>query len=133
NAAAGLHLGGGKAVIMGDPKTDKNPEMLRAFGRYIQSLNGRYITAEDVGTDEYDMDLIHMETDYVTGISAGEGTSGNPSPVTAYGLYKGMQAAAKEAFGDDSFKDKTIAVQGVGNVAFTLCKHLHKDGANLIV
>lgn len=132
NAAAGLQLGGGKTVIIGDPKKDKSEEMFRAFGRYIQGLNGRYITAEDVGTTEHDMDLIHLETDYVTGTS-GSGSSGNPSPVTAYGVYKGVQAAAKEAFGDYSLEGKTIAVQGVGNVAFALCEYLHKDGANLIV
>ncbi|WP_404452959.1 branched-chain amino acid dehydrogenase [Virgibacillus necropolis] len=133
NAAAGLELGGGKTVIIGDPKKDKNPEMFRAFGRYIQGLNGRYITAEDVGTTVQDMDLIHMETDFVTGISPEFGSSGNPSPVTAYGIYKGMKAAAMEAFGSDSLEGKTVAVQGVGNVAYTLCEHLHQEGANLIV
>ncbi|HLR74173.1 MAG TPA: Glu/Leu/Phe/Val dehydrogenase [Virgibacillus sp.] len=132
NAAAGLNLGGGKAVIIGDPKKDKNPEMFRAFGRYVESLNGRYITAEDVGSTVEDMDLIHMETDYVTGTS-GYGSSGNPAPVTAYGIYKGMKATAKEAFGTDSLEGKTIAVQGVGNVAFRLCDYLHKEGAQLIV
>ncbi|WP_164218106.1 branched-chain amino acid dehydrogenase [Virgibacillus sp. YIM 98842] len=134
NAAAGLNLGGGKTVIIGDPRKDKNPEMFRAFGRYIQSLNGRYITAEDVGTTEEDMDLIHMETDFVTGISAeSQGSSGNPSPVTGYGIYKGMKAAAKEVFGNESLEGKTIAVQGVGNVAYALCEHLHEEGANIIV
>ncbi|WP_039043851.1 Glu/Leu/Phe/Val dehydrogenase [Sporosarcina sp. ZBG7A] len=133
NAAAGLNLGGGKAVIMGNPKTDKNDELFRAFGRFIEGLNGRYITAEDVGTTEEDMDLIHLETDYVTGVSAEFGSSGNPSPVTALGVYVGMKAAAKEAFGDDSLKGKTIAVQGVGNVAYTMCEYLHEEGAKLIV
>ncbi|VDH00203.1 Leucine dehydrogenase [Lysinibacillus sphaericus] len=133
NAAAGLNLGGGKAVIMGNPKTDKNDELFRAFGRFIEGLNGRYITAEDVGTTEADMDLIHLETDYVTGVSAEFGSSGNPSPVTALGVYVGMKAAAKEAFGDDSLKGKTIAVQGVGNVAYTMCEYLHEEGAKLIV
>ncbi|WP_172369212.1 branched-chain amino acid dehydrogenase [Sporosarcina jiandibaonis] len=132
NAAAGLNLGGGKTVIIGNPRTDKNDEMFRAFGRYIEGLNGRYITAEDVGTTEDDMDLIHLETDYVTGTSSG-GSSGNPSPVTAYGIYVGMKAATKEAFGTDSLEGKTIAVQGVGNVAYTLCEHLHAEGAKLIV
>ncbi|MDV2580932.1 Glu/Leu/Phe/Val family dehydrogenase [Alkalibacillus haloalkaliphilus] len=133
NAAAGLNLGGGKTVIIGDPKKDKNPEMFRAFGRYIQGLNGRYITAEDVGTTEHDMDYIYMETDYVTGISPEFGSSGNPSPATAYGMYRGMKAAAKEAFGTDSLEGKTVAVQGVGNVAYHMCKHLHEEGAKLIV
>jgi leucine dehydrogenase len=133
NAAAGLNLGGGKTVIIGDPKKDKNEEMFRAFGRYIQGLNGRYITAEDVGTTEEDMDIIHDETDFVTGISPVFGSSGNPSPVTAYGVYRGMKAAAKEAFGSDSLEGKVVAVQGVGNVAYNLCRHLHEEGARLIV
>lgn len=133
NAAAGLNLGGGKTVIIGDPLKDKNEEMFRAFGRFIQGLNGRYITAEDVGTTVADMDLIHEETNYVTGISEAFGSSGNPSPVTAYGVYVGMKAAAKEAFGSDSLKGKTIAVQGVGNVAYTLCEFLHEEGAKLVV
>ncbi|MDQ0244368.1 leucine dehydrogenase [Bacillus fengqiuensis] len=133
NAVAGLNLGGGKTVIIGDPRKEKNEEMFRAFGRYIQGLNGRYITAEDVGTTVEDMDIIYQETDYVTGVSPAFGSSGNPSPVTAYGVYKGMKAAAKEAFGTDSLEGKVIAVQGVGNVAFNLCKHLHEEGARLIV
>ncbi|MFC4324047.1 branched-chain amino acid dehydrogenase [Litchfieldia salsa] len=133
NAVAGLNLGGGKTVIIGDPRKDKNEEMFRAFGRYIQGLNGRYITAEDVGTTVADMDLIHEETDFVTGISPAFGSSGNPSPVTAYGVYRGMKAAAKEAFGTDSLEGKIVAVQGVGNVAYTLCKYLHEEGAQLIV
>src|SRR5690625_5397400 len=107
--------------------------MFRAFGRYIQSLNGRYITAEDVGTTVGDMDLIHMETDFVTGISAESGSSGDPSPVTAYGVYKVRKAAANEAFGSESLAGKTVAVQGVGNVAYNLCEHLHEEGASLIV
>lgn len=134
NAAAGLDLGGGKTVIIGDPRTDKNPEMFRAFGRYIQSLNGRYITAEDVGTTTADMDLINLETNFVTGTSPNTPeASGNPSPVTAYGIYQGMKASAMEAFGSASLEGKTIAVQGVGNVAYALCEYLHKEGANLIV
>jgi leucine dehydrogenase len=133
NAAAGLNLGGGKTVIIGDPKKDKNEEMFRAFGRYIQGLNGRYITAEDVGTTVEDMDLIYQETPFVTGVSPAFGSSGNPSPVTAYGVYRGMKAAAMEAFGTDSLEGKVIAVQGVGHVAYTLCKHLHEEGASLII
>ncbi|MFB1050417.1 Glu/Leu/Phe/Val dehydrogenase [Paraliobacillus sp. JSM ZJ581] len=133
NAAAGLNLGGGKTVIIGDPKKDKNEAMFRAFGRYIQGLNGRYITAEDVGTTVKDMDIIHEETNYVAGISPAFGSSGNPSPVTAYGVYKGIKAAAKEQFGTDLLEGKTISIQGIGNVAFTLCDYLHKEGAQLIV
>lgn len=133
NAAAGLNLGGGKTVIIGDPRKDKNEAMFRAFGRYVQGLNGRYITAEDVGTTVEDMDIIHQETDFVTGISPAFGSSGNPSPITAYGVYRGMKAAAKESFGSDSLEGKVVAVQGVGNVAYTLCHYLHEEGAKLIV
>jgi leucine dehydrogenase len=132
NAAAGLNLGGGKAVIMADAKKPKSEALLRAFGRYVESLSGRYITAEDVGSTVEDMDLIQLETDFVTGTSTGGGT-GDPSPITALGIYQGMKAAAKAAFGSDSLKDKTIAVQGVGHVAFHLCRSLHEEGANLIV
>ncbi|MBB6454205.1 leucine dehydrogenase [Salirhabdus euzebyi] len=133
NAAAGLNLGGGKTVIIGDPKKDKNEALFRAFGRYIQGLNGRYITAEDVGTTVHDMDTIYQETSYVTGISPAFGSSGNPSPATAYGVYRGMKAAAKEAYGSDSLEGKVVSIQGVGNVAFSLCRHLHEEGAKLIV
>lgn len=133
NAAAGLNLGGGKTVIIGDPFKDKNEEMFRALGRFIQGLNGRYISAEDVGTTVSDMDLIHEETNYVTGISPAFGSSGNPSPVTAYGVYRGMKAAAKEAFGSESLEGRTISVQGLGNVAYKLCEYLHNEGAKLVV
>ncbi|KAB0443665.1 Leu/Phe/Val dehydrogenase [Lysinibacillus fusiformis] len=133
NAAAGLNLGGGKTVIIGDPFKDKNEEMFRALGRFIQGLNGRYITAEDVGTTVTDMDLIHEETDYVTGISPAFGSSGNPSPVTAYGVYRGMKAAAKEAFGSESLEGLKVSVQGLGNVAYKLCEYLHNEGAKLVV
>jgi len=133
NAAAGLNLGGGKTVIMGNPRTDKSEAMFRAFGRYIESLNGRYITAEDVGTTEADMDIIKMETNYVTGVSESYGSSGNPSPMTALGCFVGMKAAAKEAFGSDDLSGKVVAVQGVGNVGYYLCRFLHEAGAKLIV
>ncbi|BDH62045.1 leucine dehydrogenase [Lysinibacillus sp. PLM2] len=133
NACAGLNLGGGKTVIIGNPSKDKNEGMFRALGRYIQSLNGRYIAAEDVGTTVSDMDIIHEETNFITGISPTFGSSGNPSPVTAYGVYLGMKAAAKEAFGIDSLKGRRIAVQGLGNVAYSLCEYLHKEGAVLVV
>ncbi|WP_338451686.1 branched-chain amino acid dehydrogenase [Niallia oryzisoli] len=133
NAAAGLNLGGGKTVIIGDPRKDKSEALFRAFGRYVQGLNGRYITAEDVGTTVADMDMIHEETDYVTGISPEFGSSGNPSPVTAFGVYRGMKAAAKEAFGSDSLEGKVVAVQGIGNVAYALCRYLYEEGAKLIV
>jgi leucine dehydrogenase len=133
NAAAGLNLGGGKTVIIGNPRTDKSEAMFRAFGRYVESLNGRYITAEDVGTTVQDMDWIHQETDYVTGVSESYGSSGNPSPMTALGCFVGLKAAAKEAFGTDDLNGKVVSVQGVGNVGYYLCKHLHEAGAQLIV
>ncbi|MDR6224613.1 Leu/Phe/Val dehydrogenase [Desmospora profundinema] len=132
-AASGLNLGGGKTVIIGDPRKDKNEAMFRAFGRFIQGLNGRYITAEDVGTTVEDMDLIHEETRFVTGVSPAFGSSGNPSPVTAYGCYHGMKAAAQIAYGSDSLEGKVVAVQGVGSVAYHLCKYLHDEGVRLIV
>ena len=133
NAAAGLNLGGGKTVIMGDSRTQKSEELFRAFGRYVQSLNGRYITAEDVGTTVQDMDWVHLETDFVTGVSSSYGASGDPSPMTARGVWRGMKAAAKEIYGSDSLNGKTIAIQGLGHVGYDLAKHLHGEGAGLIV
>jgi leucine dehydrogenase len=130
NAAAGLNFGGGKTVIIGDARTDKNEEMFRAFGRFVQGLNGRYITAEDVGTNTQDMDYIHMETNFLCGYT---GTGGDTSASTAYGVYVGMKASAKEAFGCDSLKDKLVAVQGLGHVGYFLCGHLTKEGAKLVV
>lgn len=133
NAAAGLNLGGGKTVIIGDSRTQKSEELFRAFGRYVQSLNGRYITAEDVGTTVRDMDWVNLETKFVTGVSASTGASGDPSPMTARGVWRGMKAAAKEAYGSDSLNGKTIAIQGLGHVGYYLAKHLHEEGAKLIV
>ncbi|HZK84842.1 MAG TPA: Glu/Leu/Phe/Val dehydrogenase [Desulfosporosinus sp.] len=133
NAAAGLNLGGGKTVIMGDSRTQKSEELFRAFGRYVQSLNGRYITAEDVGTTVRDMDWIHLETEFVTGVSTSYGASGDPSPMTARGVWRGMKAAAKEVYGSDSLNGKTIAIQGLGHVGYYLAKHLYDEGAKLIV
>ena len=133
NAAAGLNLGGGKTVVIGDAKKDKSEAFFRSLGRYVNSLNGRYITAEDVGTTVADMDLIYQETPYVCGMSESYGTGGNPSPMTAFGVYMAMKRTAKEAFGDDSLKGRTIAVQGVGNVSYSLCSHLHDEGAKLVV
>lgn len=133
NAAAGLNLGGGKTVIIGDSRTQKNEGLFRAFGRYVQSLNGRYITAEDVGTTVQDMDWVHLETKFVTGVSSSYGASGDPSPMTARGVWRGMKAAALEAYGSDSLHGKTIAIQGLGHVGYYLAKHLHEEGAKLIV
>ncbi len=133
NAAAGLNVGGGKAVIIADAQKDKTEAMLRAFGRYVESLNGRYITAADVGSGPADLDIVYQETDYVAGISESYGSSGDPSPITSFGVYRAMMRTAKEAFGTDSLKDKTVAIQGCGSVAYTLCKYLHEEGAKLVV
>lgn len=133
NAAAGLNLGGGKTVIIGDAKKDKSEAFFRALGRYVNSLGGRYITAEDVNTTVQDMDFIYQETPYVCGISESYGSGGDPSPKTALGVYMAMKRTAKEAYGDDSLSGKTIAVQGVGAVAYKMCEYLHEEGAKLIV
>ena len=129
SAISGLNLGGGKAVIIGDSKIDKTPEMITKFGEYVNSLSGRYITAEDVGTTTEDMDRINDVTKFVTGISESRGGSGNPSPVTAYGVYMGMKAAAKQQFGSDNLSGKKIMVQGIGHVGETLVKYLTEEGA----
>lgn len=133
SAVAGLDLGGGKAVIIGDAKTDKTPELMRKFGEFVNSLGGKYITAEDVGMRTEDMDTVHEVTPYVTGISESKGGSGNPSPVTGYGVYMGMKAAAKFKFGTDSLAGKKILVQGIGHVGETLVSHIVKEGAEVII
>ncbi|MDX8046492.1 Glu/Leu/Phe/Val dehydrogenase dimerization domain-containing protein [Gracilibacillus sp. S3-1-1] len=133
SAISDLNLGGGKAVIIGDPKEIKSEELFRTFGRFIEGLNGRYITGEDVGSTVEDMETIRKETKYATGVSPELGGCGNPSPFTAHGVYKGIKSAALKAFGTDDLTGKTIAVQGVGNVAYNLCRKLHEDGANLVV
>jgi leucine dehydrogenase len=132
-AAAGLDLGGGKAVIIGDPKRIKSEELLRVYGRFLDTLGGRYVTAEDVGTTGDDMDTIRRETHHVTGVSPAMGGSGDPSPVTAWGVYQGLIACAEEVWKSPSLAGKRIAVQGVGKVGYHLCKHLHEAGANLVV
>jgi leucine dehydrogenase len=129
-AVAGLNLGGGKSVIIGDPKTSRREMIFRAHGRFVDSLKGRYITAEDVGTSVEDMDFVQMETEYVAGLAGG---SGDPSPVTAYGTYVGIKAGAKEKYGDDSLKGMTVAVQGLGHVGQYLCQYLSEEGAKLTV
>ncbi|HEX6308828.1 MAG TPA: Glu/Leu/Phe/Val dehydrogenase dimerization domain-containing protein [Longimicrobiales bacterium] len=129
-AVAGLNLGGGKAVIIGDNRTTRREMTFRAHGRFVESLGGRYITAEDVGTSVEDMDYVKMETEWVTGVAGG---SGDPSPVTAYGVYRGIRACAKEKYGSDSVSGMTVAVQGVGHVGYHLCKYLAADGAKLFV
>ncbi len=130
SAVAGLNLGGGKAVIIADPKRADRESLFRAHGRFIETLGGRYITAEDVGTSPSDMEFIKRETKHVAGLL---NLSGDPSPVTGYGVYMGMKAAAKAKWGKDSLAGRTVAVQGCGKVAYFLMSHLHKEGARLIV
>jgi leucine dehydrogenase len=130
NAVAGLNLGGGKSVIIGNNKTHDREMIFRAHGRFVESLGGRYITAEDVGTSTADMDYVHMETDYVSGLA---GRSGDPSPVTAHGVFRAIQASAKERWGSDDLSTKTLSVQGCGHVGYYLAKELHTAGAKLIV
>jgi leucine dehydrogenase len=129
-AVAGLNLGGGKAVIIGDPKVKRREMLFRAHGRFVETLKGRYITAEDVGTSVEDMDYVHMETEYVTGLA---GRSGDPSPVTAYGTYRGIKAGAKHKLGSHDLNGVTVAVQGVGHVGYYVCQLLAEEGAKLIV
>jgi leucine dehydrogenase len=131
-AAAGLNLGGGKSVIIGDPSMDnaEREAVFRAHGRHVERLGGRYITAEDVNTSPSDMEWIYAETKHVVGLQGG---SGDPSPVTAWGTYRATQACLKFLTGSDAVAGKTVAVQGVGHVGYYLCKLLHENGADLIV
>jgi leucine dehydrogenase len=128
-AITGLHLGGGKAVIIGDSRKEKTEALFRRYGKFVNSLNGKYITAEDVGTSSQDMEWIARETKFVTGLPEYLGGGGDPSPFTAFGVYMGMKAAAKEAYGNDSLKGKKVIVQGVGHVGEYLVEHLVKEGA----
>ena len=130
NSISGLNLGGGKAVIIGDARTMKSEALFRRFGRFVDSLAGNYITAEDVGISPSDMQWVNIETKHVAGLP---GKSGDPSPVTAYGVYMGIKACAKEQFGSDSLSGKTIAVQGVGHVGEYLVKHLTEENANVVI
>ncbi|MBK7964097.1 MAG: Glu/Leu/Phe/Val dehydrogenase [Bacteroidetes bacterium] len=128
-AISGLNLGGGKAVIIGDSKTQKSEALFRKFGRFVNNLNGKYITAEDVGTSTKDMEYVAMETKHVTGLPESMGGGGDPSPVTAYGVYMGMKASAQFAWGNDNLKGKKVVVQGVGHVGENLVKNLRKENA----
>lgn len=132
-AAAGLNLGGGKAVIIGDPKKDKSEGLFRAFGMYINTLNGRYITAEDVGTTVNDMEKVYAETPWVTGIPKGLGGSGDPSPYTAHGVLMAIKASCKEKLGSENLSGLRVAVQGLGNVGSNLVKYLVEEGARVTV
>jgi leucine dehydrogenase len=129
-SVAGLNLGGGKSVILGDPRSTNREEIFRAHGRFVETLKGRYITAEDVGTSVDDMEFVAMETEHVTGRAQ---TSGDPSPVTAYGVYRGIKAAAMAKYGSDSLSGKRVTVQGVGHVGYYLCQNLASEGARLVV
>lgn len=133
SAITGLNLGGGKAVIIGDAKTQKTPALMRKFGEFVHSLSGKYITAEDVGMTTEDMDIVREVTPYVTGISESKGGAGNPSPITAYGVFVGMKAAAKFKYGSDVLEDKNVFVQGIGNVGEALVEHLVNEGAKVTI
>ncbi len=133
NAVADLPLGGGKAVIWGDSHTDKTPGLFRAFGRAIDSLQGRYYTAEDVGIDVADIAQAALETRFVAGLDEGSAASGDPSPVTALGVYRGIRVACARAFDSDELSGRMIAVQGVGSVGGYLCDHLAEAGARLVI
>ncbi len=133
SAITGLNLGGGKAVIIGDAKTQKTSELMCRFGEFVHSLSGRYITAEDVGMATEDMDIVREVTPFVTGISESKGGAGNPSPITAYGVFMGMKAAAKFKYGSDILEDKNIFVQGIGNVGEALVEHLANEGAKVTI
>lgn len=133
NALAGLDLGGGKAVIIGDPRTDKTEALLRAYGRMVESLNGRYFTACDVGTFSPDMDVIARETSYVTGRTVEHGGAGDSSVLTAFGVYQGMRASAQHVWGDASLGGRTVGVAGVGKVGRHLVQHLLDEGADVVV
>ena len=128
-AVAGLNLGGGKSVILGDNRTTRREALFRAHGRHVESLKGRYITAEDVGTSTSDMEYIKAETNHVTGLI---GKSGDPSPVTAYGVYRGMKACAAYRYGSDRLAGKTVALQGCGSVGYHLAQLLHTEGAKIV-
>ncbi len=130
NAVAGLNLGGGKSVIIGDNRTPNREMIFRAHGRFVDSLGGRYVTAEDVGTSVEDMDFVHMETKHVTGIGS---RSGDPSSVTAHGVFRAIEASAFQKWGSDSLKGRTVAIQGCGHVGHHLANELHAAGAKLII
>ena len=131
SALAGLDYGGGKAVIIGDPRQDKSEALFRAMGRFVDTLGGRYSIAEDVGISVPDVEVMAQETRHVAGVTAGG--VGDPSPGTAYGVYRGIKAAAKHRLGVDSLKGLRVAVQGVGHVGYYLCRHLFAEGAQLVV
>ena len=132
-AISGLNLGGGKAVIIGDASKIKSEALWRRYGKFVNSLNGKYITAEDVNTSARDMEYIAMETEHVTGVPEYMGGSGDPSPFTAYGVFVGMKASAKKAWGNDSLAGKKILVQGVGHVGQYLVGHLVEAGADVFI
>jgi leucine dehydrogenase len=133
NAVAGLNIGGGKAVIIGDPAKDKSEALFRAFGRFVNSLNGRYITAEDVGIDVNDMEHVFRETEFVTGVHQVHGGSGDPSPFTAYGTIQGLMAALQAKFGNEDIGKYSYAVQGAGHVGMEFIKLLREHNAKVYV
>jgi leucine dehydrogenase len=133
NAVAGLNLGGGKGVIIGDPAKDKSEALFRSFGRFVNSLNGRYITAEDVGIDVNDMEWVFRETEFVTGVHQVHGGSGDPSPFTAFGTLQGLMAALSHKFGNEDVGKYSYAVQGAGHVGLEFIKLLREQNAKVFV
>ncbi len=133
SAASGQNHGGGKAVIWGDPRTDKSEMLFRALGRFVQSLQGRFITGTDVGTEKSDFVYSKMESDYLVALPEEHGGSGDSSIITAFGVWRGMKACARHVWGDDSLKGRRVAVQGVGKVGYHLVEHLHDEGALITV
>ena len=133
NALADVGLGGAKAIIIGDAKSQKSPELMKAFGRYVDSLSGRYITAEDVGMSVEDMEHVATQTRWVAGLVRGKAASGDPSPFTAYGVFCGIRASLRHVNGSDDLRGIRVSVQGLGHVGYNLCRELHEAGAELVV
>ena len=133
SAAAGLHFGGGKGVIIGDPRCAKSEALMRAYGRFIDTLGGRYLTTTDVGTTSRDLEYMRQETTYVTGLPVSLGGSGDTSIMTGLGLYMGMKACAEEVWGNGGLRGKTVAVQGFGKVASHMCEHLMEEDTRIVV
>ncbi len=132
-ACAGINLGGGNAVLIGNPATDKSEAMLRAFGQYVEALNGRFIASTDMGTTPVDMDVINQETDHVCGVGQYYGGSGDPSPVCAWGVFYGIRSAVAKVMGDEGLAGRRVAIQGCGATGYQLARYLHDEGADLVV
>src|SRR6056297_2362604 len=133
NAAAGINFGGGKAVIIADSKTQKDEALLRAYGRFVDGLAGRFIAGVDIGTDENDMVIVHQETNHVTALPKYYGGAGSTSGATAYGVYQGIKKASEIVFGSDNLANKTVSIQGAGNIGSRLAEYLSKEGVQIYI